>query len=271
MSDVISGETKSTHLEVIVQFRPAIISLTKSSYKTGRGLAGELTCLINGEPEPKVTWYKGNEVVHLDDRITSEHAGNRHILLISRLRADDVATYMCYTINELGSAQKTVQIQHEDITEQSVFSASTENTIASTAEQETIIEEVDKDQDETGIPVESENHWNNMEFLESFKQKIESDINTLRNLTYRAISQSQSKSTSPLHTVFENHQKYLILQHSERSYPKNNGVHLKVNDARFARSQCCKTEFFKSAFQYTVLFLIEYKFSPRCVKIQFRC
>ena len=189
MSDVISGETKSTHLEVIVQFRPAIISLTKSSYKTGRGLAGELTCLINGEPEPKVTWYKGNEVVHLDDRITSEHAGNRHILLISRLRADDVATYMCYTINELGSAQKTVQIQHEDITEQSVFSASS---LESTEEQE-INEEMDKEQDlENGIS-ESENHWN-MEFLESFKQKIESDINTLRNLTYRAISQSKSKS-----------------------------------------------------------------------------
>ena len=227
MSDVISGETKSTHLEVIVQFRPAIISLTKSSYKTGRGLAGELTCLINGEPEPKVTWYKGNEVVHLDDRITSEHAGNRHILLISRLRADDVATYMCYTINELGSAQKTVQIQHEDITEQSVFSASLEST-----EEQEINEEMDKEQDlENGISAESENHWN-MEFLESFKQKIESDINTLRNLTYRAISQSQSKSTSPLHTVFENHQKYLILQHSERSYPKNNVVHLKVHDAR---------------------------------------
>ena len=189
MSDVISGETKSTHLEVIVQFRPAIISLTKSSYKTGRGLAGELTCLINGEPEPKVTWYKGNEVVHLDDRITSEHAGNRHILLISRLRADDVATYMCYTINELGSAQKTVQIQHEDITEQSVFSASS---LESTEEQE-INEEMDKEQDlENGIS-ESENHWN-MEFLESFKQKIESDINTLRNLTYRAISQSKSTS-----------------------------------------------------------------------------
>ena len=189
MSNVISGETKSTHLEVIVQFRPAIISLTKSSYKTGRGLAGELTCLINGEPEPKVTWYKGNEVVHLDDRITSEHAGNRHILLISRLRADDVATYMCYTINELGSAQKTVQIQHEDITEQSVFSASLEST-----EEQEINEEMDKDL-ENGISAESENHWN-MEFLESFKQKIESDINTLRNLTYRAISQSKSTSHS---------------------------------------------------------------------------
>ena len=162
-----------------MQFRPAIISLTKSSYKTGRGLAGELTCLINGEPEPKVTWYKGNEVVHLDDRITSDQAGNRHILLISRLRADDLATYMCYTINELGSAQKTVQIQHEDITEQS-----------GPLDEETNLAEVDEPTN-ANIPQE-ENHVGR-ELLEAFKQKIESDINTLRNLTYRAISQSQSK------------------------------------------------------------------------------
>ena len=49
-------------------------------------------------------------------------------------------------------------------------------------------EETDK---ETGMQQpQAENH--SMEFLESFKQKIESDIDTLRNLTYRAISQSQS-------------------------------------------------------------------------------
>ena len=164
-----------------MQFRPAIISLTKSSYKTGRGLAGELTCLINGEPEPKVTWYKGNEVVHLDDRITSDQAGNRHILLISRLRADDLATYMCYTINELGSAQKTVQIQHDDITEESV----------PLDYEETNLAEVDQEPTNANIP--QEENQIGRELLEAFKQKIQSDINTLRNLTYRAISQSQSK------------------------------------------------------------------------------
>ena len=79
---------------------------------------GELTCLINGEPEPKVTWYKGNEVVILDERVKTETAGNRHILLINRLRANDVASYMCYTINELGSAQETIEIKHEDIVNQ---------------------------------------------------------------------------------------------------------------------------------------------------------
>ena len=64
---------------------------------------------------PKVTWYKGNEVVMLNDRITVETAGNRHILLIDRLRPDDLGTYMCYTINELGSAQKVLELTMEDL------------------------------------------------------------------------------------------------------------------------------------------------------------
>lgn len=83
--------------------------------QTGRGLVGELTCLSIGEPDPKVTWYKGNEVVQLDDRKTSENAGNRHILLINRLNQDDVGIYMCYTINELGSAQNIVEISAQDL------------------------------------------------------------------------------------------------------------------------------------------------------------
>ena len=100
-----------------MQFKPSIISLTKETMQTGRGLIVELTCLIIGEPQPRVSWYKGSEAVILDDRIKTENAGNRHILLLNRLRSDDVDSYMCYTINELGSAQDVIEIEHEDITE----------------------------------------------------------------------------------------------------------------------------------------------------------
>ena len=77
----------------------------------------ELTCLIIGEPQPRVSWYKGNEALALDDRIKIENAGNRHILLVNRLRSDDANSYMCYTINELGQAQDVIDISQEDITE----------------------------------------------------------------------------------------------------------------------------------------------------------
>ena len=57
----ILGESKSTNIDVIVQFRPSIKSITKSIIQTGRGLQGEINCLTLGEPQPKVTWYKGKK------------------------------------------------------------------------------------------------------------------------------------------------------------------------------------------------------------------
>ena len=59
--------------------------------------------------------HVGNEVIKLNDRITAETAGKRHILLLDRLRSDDLGTYMCYTINELGSAQKVLELTVEDL------------------------------------------------------------------------------------------------------------------------------------------------------------
>lgn len=112
------GETKSTQIELNVQFSPSVISLTKGTLKTGRGLVGELTCITNGEPEPKVTWYKGNEVVQIDARVTSENAGSRHILLLKRIRSSDIGIYMCYIINDFGSSQKTVELTTVDIIEE---------------------------------------------------------------------------------------------------------------------------------------------------------
>ena len=54
-------------------------------------------------------------MIKLNDRITAETAGKRHILLLDRLRSDDLGTYMCYTINELGSAQKVLELTVEDL------------------------------------------------------------------------------------------------------------------------------------------------------------
>ena len=54
-------------------------------------------------------------MIKLNDRITAETAGKRHILLLDRLRSDDLGTYMCYTINELGSAQKVLELTAEDL------------------------------------------------------------------------------------------------------------------------------------------------------------
>ncbi len=48
------------------------------------------------------------QVVTLSSRVVTQRAGNRHLLVIHRVRSDDSATYMCYATNEFGSSQKTI-------------------------------------------------------------------------------------------------------------------------------------------------------------------
>merc|ERR1719203_1283240 len=177
------GETKSTNLDLIVQFKPSILSLTKETMQTGRGLMAELTCLIIGEPQPRVSWYKGNEALALDDRIKIENAGNRHILLVNRLRSDDANSYMCYTINELGQAQDVIEINQEDITEPQTEHKNTELSKGTTE-----------------IEINGPNI--SQDVLNSFRAKIESDINILRNLTYKALTQSASSSGGSISDSF---------------------------------------------------------------------
>jgi hypothetical protein len=58
----LSGELVSGQIQIQVSFPPKIISLQKSAIKTGKGLVAEIVCTAIGEPMPKITWYKGDEV-----------------------------------------------------------------------------------------------------------------------------------------------------------------------------------------------------------------
>ena len=58
-----TGDLVSGQIQIQVSFSPKIISLQKSSIKTGQGLIAEITCTVTGEPKPKGTWYKGDEVM----------------------------------------------------------------------------------------------------------------------------------------------------------------------------------------------------------------
>ena len=59
-------------------------------------------------------------MVSLSGRVASQQAGNRHLLVIHRVRSDDSATYMCYATNELGSSQKTIQFEDHELINESL-------------------------------------------------------------------------------------------------------------------------------------------------------
>ena len=52
----------SGQIQIEVSFAPKIVSLQKMAIKTGQGLVAEIVCTVTGEPTPKVTWYKGDDV-----------------------------------------------------------------------------------------------------------------------------------------------------------------------------------------------------------------
>ncbi len=56
------GESSTASLHLQVNFPPSVSSASASAVRGGRGLGMELNCVVAGEPRPKVTWYKGEEV-----------------------------------------------------------------------------------------------------------------------------------------------------------------------------------------------------------------
>ena len=57
-----SGDLVSGQIQIEVSFPPKITSLQKMAIKSGQGLVAEIVCTVIGEPMPKVTWYKGDDV-----------------------------------------------------------------------------------------------------------------------------------------------------------------------------------------------------------------
>ena len=56
----------------------------------------------------KKCFFQYLQVVTLSSRVVSQRAGNRHLLVVHRVRSDDTGVYMCYATNDMGSSQKTI-------------------------------------------------------------------------------------------------------------------------------------------------------------------
>ena len=76
-----------------------------------------MSCVVRGQPRPRVVWYKEGKVIDLTDisgRIEARKAGSRHVLLIQNIQDSDYGSYMCYSTNSMGSAQVLLEVKEED-------------------------------------------------------------------------------------------------------------------------------------------------------------
>lgn len=57
------GERKTASVQVKVMFPADILSLEKHTLQSGRGFETEITCVVTGEPRPRVMWYKDGQAI----------------------------------------------------------------------------------------------------------------------------------------------------------------------------------------------------------------
>jgi len=110
------GERKTASIQVKVLFPAEILSAEKHTLQSGRGFETELTCVVAGEPKPRVMWYKDGSILNITSSSRTEYqvAGSKHILVIHNTQGSDFGTYMCYASNAIGATQKMIEIKAED-------------------------------------------------------------------------------------------------------------------------------------------------------------
>ncbi|XP_056157045.1 striated muscle preferentially expressed protein kinase [Lampris incognitus] len=82
---------------------------------TQAGFEVTLKCVINGRPSPTVVWRKSDLTIRSDASYVVKAEGQRHSLVIKRMRSNDAGTYSITAINAAGrvSCSATLYIQSE--------------------------------------------------------------------------------------------------------------------------------------------------------------
>lgn len=81
-------------------------------YKVPKGTSVLMTCKINGNPLPTVTWYKRDKKLTNDDEnIKIYNEGNEHILSIIQCKVHDEGDYSCVIHNEHGKTTSSSKLE----------------------------------------------------------------------------------------------------------------------------------------------------------------
>ncbi|KAL1456925.1 hypothetical protein WDU94_001611, partial [Cyamophila willieti] len=95
-------------LNVIVNAPPVFIQRPVSdTYPTGS--ISRITCLVEGHPQPQMTWFHDGNSIDSDDHITYEKDG--FVLVLNGVRESDAGVYNCVAQNSEGSAESVAMIR----------------------------------------------------------------------------------------------------------------------------------------------------------------
>lgn len=84
-------------------------SLTDREVSAGQKL--ELECVVTGDPEPKVTWLKNNEVVSSSEILEVKYKNGVAKLIINEVFPDDAGVYVCQAKSTAGKVETQCQLK----------------------------------------------------------------------------------------------------------------------------------------------------------------
>lgn len=103
------GQPASSQVVLHVLFSPEI-SVERPVVFSGEGHEATLVCIVHGETQPEVIWFKDTMQLDTTERHIMETRGSRHTLIIRKVHPQDFGNYSCVAENQLGKARKTLQL-----------------------------------------------------------------------------------------------------------------------------------------------------------------
>lgn len=74
------------------------------------GNPAQLSCKVKGSPEPKIEWFKNDQPLRPDKRISTHFDGETCTLKITKANLDDDAEYKCTAKNDLGQVSCLAEV-----------------------------------------------------------------------------------------------------------------------------------------------------------------
>ncbi|CAH1130026.1 unnamed protein product [Ceutorhynchus assimilis] len=89
---------------------PPEISVERPVVYSGEGMEAQLVCIVHGESQPEVLWYRDTMQLDTTELKLMESRGSRHTLVIRKVNKQDFGNYTCVADNQLGKTRKSIQL-----------------------------------------------------------------------------------------------------------------------------------------------------------------
>ncbi|XP_030756207.1 limbic system-associated membrane protein-like [Sitophilus oryzae] len=89
---------------------PPEISVENPVVHSAEGYEAQLVCIVHGETQPEVLWYRDTMQLDTTETRIMESRGSRHTLVIRKVHRTDFGNYTCVADNQLGKTRKSIQL-----------------------------------------------------------------------------------------------------------------------------------------------------------------